>query len=84
MSIKKRKLRVIGPDHPQYLEKFFEAFGGGMSMSSRQASRCAEATDRLAVDQKGTHGSQPKPESSRPSRERPAGQLLANRESKED
>jgi len=78
------RLKVIGPDHPQYLEKFQKAFGSGMSITSRQAARCAKAADHPPVEQTETHVPQPKPDSFRPSGGSQENHPLANRESKED
>jgi hypothetical protein len=37
MSIKKRKVRIIGPSDPDYLETFYKHWGAGQSITSRQA-----------------------------------------------
>ena len=65
MSIKKRKVRIIGPSDPDYLETFYKHWGAGQSITSRQAV----ARPEKVPEQQGSQESEQEPAPSESSHE---------------
>ena len=73
MSIKKRKVRIIGPSDPDYLETFYKHWGAGQSLTSRQAV----ARPEKVPEQQGSQEPEQEPgpsESSQEGRDSSAGE----------
>ena len=77
MSIKKSRVRIIHWTDPDYLEKFYEGWGAGQSLTSRQAARCEVAPPDAEEPRQA-------PDTSQPSQALPQGHDSATSESKED
>ncbi len=75
-------VRLIGPDDPDYLEKFYKAWGSGQSFTSRQAMSFQKKEPRPAKQK--LQGGQQEADPSRPSHGRLEDDHLASRESTED